>query len=182
MNKFSISALMLIAFSPVTGISQQIPDLPQQSAAPVIHADVAQQYSAQDLHREDYIADEDQWVDEATLARLMKEGGITPPKNEIFTRYQVKDIGVTAVVPVKMAIVGTDTLSLAFLQKYQAKIKAENINVILIGDKNILRQFRQAYPGVAVQNYPLDGRLYIMLNGLGVRYYPAFYEEGAVYQ
>lgn len=182
MNRFSLSALTLIAIFPVAGISQQAPDLLQQPAAEHNPAGPVQQNVVPDYYREDYLSDDEQWVDEATLAHLMKEGGITPPKNEIFTRYQVKDIGVTAVVPVKMAIVGTDTLSLAFLQKYQAKIKAEKINVILIGDKNILRQFRQAYPGVAVQNYPLDGRLYIMLNGLGVRYYPAFYEEGAVYQ
>ena len=88
--------------------------------------------------------------------------------------------GVQAVVPVRLALVGADPLSVAFLKKYHDRLQAEHYTVLLIGDADILRQFREAWPALEVQRFDLDNRLILMLHVIGIRYYPALYDQGQV--
>ena len=85
-----------------------------------------------------------------------------------------------AVVPVKLALVGADPLSVAFLKKYHERLQQEHYTVLLIGNTDILRQFREAWPNLEVQRFDLDNRLLLMLHVIGIRYYPALYDQGQV--
>ena len=105
---------------------------------------------------------------------------VKPPQNSSFAAYHVKDQGVQAVVPVKLALVGADPLSVAFLKKYHDRLQAEHYTVLLIGNTDILRQFREAWPALEVQRFDLDNRLLLMLHVIGIRYYPALYDQGQV--
>lgn len=119
-------------------------------------------------------------IDDETAEKLLLESGIQAPQNQEFTPYHVKDLDVTTIVPVKLAIAGTDPLSLNFLKRNAQKLQNENITVLLIGNRNVLQQFKSAYPHISVQRYDLNPQLQIMLGGLGVRYYPALYDNGMV--
>ena len=119
-------------------------------------------------------------VSNEQLADEISRIGAKPPQNSSFDAYHVKDVGVQAVVPVKLALVGADPLSVAFLKKYHDRLQAEHYTVLLIGDADILRQFREAWPDIHVERYDADNRLYLMLHVIGIRYYPALYDQGQV--
>jgi len=124
----------------------------------------------------------EEWASNPDLAGEVTRLQVKPPQNSSFAAYHVKDQGVQAVVPVKLALVGADPLSVAFLKKYHDRLQAEHFTVLvlLIGDADILRQFREAWPALEVQRFDLDNRLLLMLHVIGIRYYPALYDQGQV--
>lgn len=122
----------------------------------------------------------EEWASNEALAAEIERIGAKPPQNSNFDAYHVKDQGVQAVVPVKLALVGADPLSVAFLKKYHDRLQAEHYTVLLMGDADILRQFREAWPDIHVERYDADNRLYLMLHVIGIRYYPALYDQGQV--
>ena len=75
---------------------------------------------------------------------------------------------------------GTDALSLTFLKKYAARLREEHYTVLLLGDDAVLQQFQAAYPGIYVERYDLNNQLLLMLHMLGIRHYPALYDNGQV--
>ena len=122
----------------------------------------------------------EEWASNEDLAGEVARLQVKAPQNSSFAAYHVKDQGVQAVVPVKLALVGADPLSVAFLKKYHDHLQAEHYTVLLIGDADILRQFREAWPALEVQRFDLDNRLILMLHVIGIRYYPALYDQGQV--
>ena len=110
----------------------------------------------------------EEWASNADLAGEVARLQVKPPQNSSFDAYHVKDVGVQAVVPVKLALVGAD------------RLQAEPFTVLLIGNTDILRQFREAWPALEVQRFDLDNRLLLMLHVIGIRYYPALYDQGQV--
>ena len=122
----------------------------------------------------------EEWASNEDLAGEVARLQVKAPQNSSFAAYHVKDQGVQAVVPVKLALVGADPLSVAFLKKYHDHLQAEHYTVLLIGDADILRQFREAWPALEVQRFDLDNRLLLMLHVIGIRYYPALYDQGQV--
>ena len=122
----------------------------------------------------------EEWASNEDLAGEVARLQVKPPQNSSFAAYHVKDQGVQAVVPVKLALVGADPLSVAFLKKYHERLQQEHYTVLLIGDADILRQFREAWPDIHVERYDADNRLYLMLHVIGIRYYPALYDQGQV--
>ena len=122
----------------------------------------------------------EEWASNEDLAGEVARLQVISPQISSFSAYHVKDQGVQAVVPVKLALVGADPLSVAFLKKYHDRLQAEHYTVLLIGDADILRQFREAWPALEVQRFDLDNRLLLMLHVIGIRYYPALYDQGQV--
>ena len=122
----------------------------------------------------------EEWASNEDLAGEITRLQVKPPQNSSFAAYHVKDQGVQAVVPVKLALVGAAPLSVAFLKKYHDRLQAEHYTVLLIGNTDILRQFREAWPALEVQRFDLDNRLLLMLHVIGIRYYPALYDQGQV--
>ena len=52
--------------------------------------------------------------------------------------------------------------------------------MLLLGDDAVLQQFQAAYPGIYVERYDLNNQLLLMLHMLGIRHYPALYDNGQV--
>ena len=50
----------------------------------------------------------EEWASNADLAGEVARLQVKPPQNSSFDAYHVKDVGVQAVVPVKLALVGAD--------------------------------------------------------------------------
>ena len=94
----------------------------------------------------------EEWASNADLAGEVTRLQVKPPQNSSFAAYHVKDQGVQAV----------------------------HFTVLLSGDADILRQFREAWPALEVQRFDLDNRLLLMLHVIGIRYYPALYDQGQV--
>ena len=122
----------------------------------------------------------EEWASNEDLAGEVARLQVKAPQNSSFAAYHVKDQGVQAVVPVKLALVGADPLSVAFLKKYHERLQQAHFTVLLIGNTDILRQFREAWPALEVQRFDLDNRLLLMLHVIGIRYYPALYDQGQV--
>lgn len=115
------------------------------------------------------------------LAEVMEQLKVEPIKNAEFTDYYVKDTDAMTMLPVKMAVVGADKLSVAFLKKYNRRLADEHFRVILLGDGNTLKQFKEAYPDIEnVSLYKLDDAFHLMAYTLGIKYYPSLYDEGHI--
>lgn len=119
-------------------------------------------------------------ISDADLAAEIKRLEVKPPQNGSFTAYHVTDVGADSAVPLKLALVGTDALSLSFLKKYATRLREEHYTVLLLGDDAVLQQFQTAYPGIYVERYELNNQLLLMLHMLGIRHYPALYDNGQV--
>ena len=120
--------------------------------------------------------------DAEQLARIMREQQIPRLLNQKFAPYDATKNGVKTVLPLKLAIIGSDSLSRRFLKQHARTLEKTHWHIALIGDAKTLRQLRAAYPNLThnITVYPHDIRLDIMAYALGIRYFPALYDHGKV--